>query len=104
MTPGPIAAAFVANFIGFVAFPILWAVLARWQKRRGLVKLAVFSFLATLLPVAVLGLLYVSDVPKIAVMSFIFFVPTNVLLILVSFSASRVLLRMQPNSALKATP
>ena len=104
MTPGPITAAFVANLIGFVAFPILWFVLAFWQKRRGLAKLAAFSFFATLLPVAVLGLLYFSSAPKIAVMSFMLFIPTNVLLVLVSFSASWVLLRKQPNSALKATP
>ena len=103
MTPGPLSAAFVANLIGFVAFPILWVILALWQKRRGLVKLAAFSFLAALLPVVILGLFYFSVVPKIAVLSFMFFVPTNVLLILVSFSASWVLLRMQPNQPLEGT-
>lgn len=93
MTPGLMVVLSITAFFGCLIFPFAWLALALWQKRRGLKILAIFSFFAVLCPVGLYWLFFHSGNPTVAFMSLIFFIPGNIVLLLASFFASRVLTR-----------
>lgn len=93
----PVAAYLVFALFGLIAFPVLWWLLAIWQRRRGLRKLSKMSLWWSVTPVAGFGALYVGAksilVPPMVAGIFFFLIPVvNVVALVVTaiITAARI--------------
>lgn len=85
----PVAAYLVFSLFGLVAFPVLWWLLAFWQKRRGLRKLSQTSLYWSVTPIAGFGALYIGAkgilVPPMVAGIFFFLIPVvNVVALIIT--------------------
>lgn len=91
----PVAIIILITMAGMIIFPVLWFFLGRWQKKKGLNKLAIVSYcLFPTSPIVFLLLIYAREISaELALVSFILFSPVSLLLAIILMTCSVILVK-----------